>query len=68
MISDEEAMAWASQRKKDSETVVLAHCPCCNNRLAIYVDQAARQEIVPGTNTPTRLTPSSTDYTSRNLE
>lgn len=63
MTSDEEALAWANRRKKDSETVMIAHCPYCNTKLAIYVDQSARREIVPDTSTPTHPAPSATDCT-----
>lgn len=48
-MNEEEAMLWAQARKKSNETVVVAHCPCCSNWLAIYVEQSARQELVPDT-------------------
>ena len=46
-MTEEEMLAWAHTRKKDNETVVIARCPCCSNNLAIYVEQTARQELVP---------------------
>lgn len=48
-MTPEAALAWAKARKKDTETVMIASCPCCKELLAIYIDQSARQEIVPGT-------------------
>lgn len=47
--SPEEALLWAQARKKDTETVTVAQCPCCSNWIAIYIEQSARQETVPGT-------------------
>jgi hypothetical protein len=52
MTSDEEALAWASNRKRGNETVIIAHCPVCTSQLAVYVQQTARQEIVPDTSPP----------------
>lgn len=44
------ALAWAQARKKDNESAMVARCPCCNELIAIYVAQSARQETVPDTN------------------
>lgn len=52
MVTDEFALAWAQARKKGNETVMIASCPCCKEKLAIYVEQSARQEVVPDTSPP----------------
>lgn len=46
-MTQEEALAWASIRKAEDETVTIAKCPCCGNFIAVYVKQSGRQEIVP---------------------
>ena len=43
------ALAWAKQRKRPGETVIISPCPCCKELIAIYVEQSARNEIVPDT-------------------
>lgn len=48
--SDEYALAWAANRKRADETVVISTCPCCKVKLAIYLKQTATTEIVPDTN------------------
>ena len=63
MMTDEEALGWAWARKKGNETVVIASCPCCSEKLAIYIAQTARQEIVPGTIGPSHPTLPSTGDT-----
>ena len=65
-MTEEEMLAWAHTRKKDNETVVIARCPCCSNSLAIYVEQTARQEIVPPTTHSMHPPPPSTDDKFRN--
>lgn len=61
MISDEDALGWAWARKKGNETVLIASCPCCKEKLAIYVAQSARQEIVPDAIGPSHPTPYATE-------
>ena len=65
-MTEEEMLAWAHTRKKDNETVVIARCPCCSNNLAIYVEQTARQELVPPTTHSTHQPLPSTDDKFRN--
>lgn len=65
-MTETEALAWAQARKKDTETVMVAQCPCCSNWLAIYVDQSARREIVPDTTPATPTLANATDDIVRN--
>lgn len=60
MLNEAEALAWAQARKKSSETVMVARCPCCSEWIAIYVDQTARQEIVVDTTLPIQPAPRAT--------
>ena len=57
MNEDERALAWASQRKRADETVIISSCPCCKTTLAIYLQQTATTEIVPGTTLATKQLP-----------
>lgn len=47
--TEEMALAYADQRKRTDEVAFAARCPCCNNFIAIYLQQSARQELVPDT-------------------
>lgn len=53
-ITHEDALAWANSRRRSDETAMISTCPCCSSMIAIYVQQSARQEIVPNT-TPAKL-------------
>ncbi len=49
MNPEEHALAWATQRKRADETVMISTCPCCKETLAIYLTQTSTVEIVPDT-------------------
>ena len=37
MNEDERALAWASQRKRADETVIISACPCCKTGKMIRI-------------------------------
>lgn len=62
----ERALAWAAQRKRQGETVIISPCPCCKELIAVYVEQTARNELVPDTTLPKPLSEFATSDTFHN--
>ena len=48
-LTQEDALAWAAQRKRADETTMIVSCPCCESIIAVYLQTSATKELVPDT-------------------
>lgn len=42
-------LEWARSRRQTDESIILVTCACCKTVTAVFVEQKATTEVVPGT-------------------